>query len=48
MTRTADFPAAFARARASRSGAVLELVIDTESLTPRATLSAIRAAARKG
>jgi acetolactate synthase-1/2/3 large subunit len=45
VTRTADFPAAFARARASATGAVLELVIDTESLTPRQTLSAIRAAA---
>ena len=45
VTRTADFPAAFARARASPTGAVLELVIDTESLTPRQTLSAIRAAA---
>ena len=45
ITRTADFPAAFARARASGSGAVLELVIDTESLTPRQTLSAMRAAA---
>ena len=33
---TADFPAAFERALASRTGAVLELVIDTESLTPRA------------
>lgn len=45
VTRTADFPDAFARAQASRSGAVLELVIDTESLTPRQTLSAMRAAA---
>jgi acetolactate synthase-1/2/3 large subunit len=44
VTTTADFPAAFARARAS-SGAVLELVIDIESLTPRQTLSAMRAAA---
>jgi acetolactate synthase-1/2/3 large subunit len=48
VTRTADFPAAFARARASRTGAVLELVIDTESLTPRQTLSAMRAAAQRG
>jgi acetolactate synthase-1/2/3 large subunit len=45
VTRTADFPAAFARARASRAGAVIELVVDTESLTPRRTLSALRAAA---
>ena len=45
VTRTADFPAAFARALASPTGAVLELVVDTESLTPRQTLSAMRAAA---
>jgi acetolactate synthase-1/2/3 large subunit len=45
VTLTADFPAAFARARASTTGAMLELVVDTESLTPRQTLSAIRAAA---
>jgi acetolactate synthase I/II/III large subunit len=48
VTRTADFPAALDRALASPTGAVLELVIDTESLTPRQTLSAIRAAALKG
>ena len=47
VTRTADFPAAFARALASPTGAVLELVIDTESLTPRQTLSAMRAAAQR-
>jgi acetolactate synthase I/II/III large subunit len=45
VTSTADFPAAFERALASRTGTVLELVIDTESLTPRQTLSAMRAAA---
>jgi acetolactate synthase-1/2/3 large subunit len=45
VTRTADFADAFARARESASGALLELVIDTESLTPRQTLSAMRAAA---
>ena len=48
VTATADFPAAFARALASPTGAVLELVIDTESLTPRQTLSAMRAAAQGG
>ena len=37
VTATADFPAAFARAAASPTGAVLDLVIDTESLTPRQT-----------
>ena len=46
VTRTADFPAAFARAMASPTGAVLDLVIDTESLTPRQTLSAMRRAAQ--
>ncbi len=45
VSRTADFPAAFARAMASPTGAVLDLVIDTESLTPRQTLAAMRAAA---
>ncbi len=43
VERTADFAAAFARARASRTGAVLHLVVDTESLTPKRTLSALRA-----
>mgnify|MGYP003647386625 FL=1 len=44
VTRTEDFPAAFARACASTTGAVLELVIDPESLTPGQTLSQMRAA----
>jgi acetolactate synthase-1/2/3 large subunit len=44
---TDDFPAAFARAIASPSGAVLDLAIAAEALTPRASLSAIRAAAQK-
>jgi acetolactate synthase-1/2/3 large subunit len=47
VRRTQDFPAAFARALASPRGAVIELVIDIESLTPRQTLSAMRAAALK-
>ena len=42
---TADFPAAFARARASKTGAVLDLDISPEALTPRQTLSQMRAAA---
>jgi acetolactate synthase-1/2/3 large subunit len=42
---TADFPAAFARARASKTGAVLDLNISPEALTPRQTLSQMRAAA---
>jgi acetolactate synthase-1/2/3 large subunit len=45
VVATADFPAAFARALASPTGAVLDLVIATESLTPRRTLTDIRAAA---
>lgn len=43
---TDDFPAAFARARESRTGAVLDLNISAEALTPRQTLSAIRRAAQ--
>lgn len=42
---TADFAAAFERAAASKSGAVLELNISPEALTPRQTLSQMRAAA---
>lgn len=41
---TADFAAAFGRAVASPTGAVLDLAISAEALTPRASLSAIRAA----
>ena len=44
---TADFPAAFARARAAGTAAVLDLVISEEALTPRQSLSQIRAAALK-
>ena len=47
VTATADFPAAFARAAVSPTGAVLDLVIDTGSLTPRQSLSAMRALAEK-
>lgn len=42
---TADFPAAFERARASRSGALLNLAISAEAITPRQTLSQMRQAA---
>jgi acetolactate synthase-1/2/3 large subunit len=41
--RTEDFPAAFERALEAERPAVLELVVDPEALTPRATLSEIRA-----
>ncbi len=44
---TADFEAAFERALASRTGAVLDLNISAEALTPRQTLSQMRAAALK-
>jgi acetolactate synthase-1/2/3 large subunit len=40
---TADFPAAFARALASKTGAVLDLNISAEAITPRMTLSQMRA-----
>ena len=42
---TAAFAEAFERAVASPGGAVLDLAISAEALTPRASLSAIRAAA---
>jgi len=42
VTATADFPAAFERALASRTGAVLELDISPEAITPRQTLSQMR------
>ena len=45
VAKTEDFPAAFARARASNTGAVLDLDISPEAVTPRQTLSQIRAAA---
>jgi acetolactate synthase-1/2/3 large subunit len=45
VERTEDFPAAFARALASRTGAVLDLAISPEALTPRQTLSQMRSAA---
>ncbi|WP_413719069.1 thiamine pyrophosphate-binding protein [Silicimonas sp. MF1-12-2] len=42
VERTEDFAAAFERAMASPTGAVLDLVIAIEALTPRQTLSQIR------
>jgi len=44
---TADFASAFDRALASETGAVLDLAISPEALTPRVSLSQIRAAALK-
>ena len=45
VERTADFPAAFERARAAGVPAILELRIDPEALTIRQSLSEIRTAA---
>ena len=47
VSRTEDFAAAFDRALASETGAVLDLDISEEALTPRVTLSQMRAAAQK-
>ncbi|GKW48741.1 thiamine pyrophosphate-dependent enzyme [Halomonas sp. NCCP-2165] len=44
VEQTDDFPAAFERALASTSGALLELTISLEALTPRQTLSQMRQA----
>ncbi len=45
VATTAAFPEAFARSCASKTGAVLDLATSPEALTPRASLSDIRAAA---
>ena len=42
ITQTAAFPEAFARAAASTTGALIELLVDPEFITPKATLSQIR------
>ena len=44
---TEDFAPAFERAMASQTGAVLDLVISPEALSPRQTLSEMRAQAQK-
>ena len=46
VERTEDFAAAFERALASDTGAVLDLAISAEALTPRVTLSQMRDAAK--
>ncbi|WP_068305540.1 thiamine pyrophosphate-binding protein [Pararhodobacter sp. CCB-MM2] len=43
VTRTEDFPEAFARAKAAGTVAVIELVLDPEALSPGQELSAARA-----
>ncbi|MBM3485033.1 MAG: thiamine pyrophosphate-binding protein [Alphaproteobacteria bacterium] len=45
VTRTADFAAAFDRARAHDGPALIELRVDPEAITPKTTLRAIRDAA---
>jgi acetolactate synthase I/II/III large subunit len=45
VEHTADFEAAFARALASKTGAVLDLNISADAITPRQTLTQMRAAA---
>ena len=44
VTRTEEFPDALARARASGTAAVVELVVDPDQITTRATLAGLRAA----
>ena len=48
VERTEDFAAAFERAEAAEGPALLELKIDPEAITPKASLSAIRQAALEG
>ena len=45
VTRTDEFTAAWARACAAPSGAIVEIVTATEAISPRMTISALRAAA---
>ena len=47
VERTQDFEAAFERAWTAKTAALLELRVDPEAITPRTTLSAIRAEALK-
>jgi acetolactate synthase-1/2/3 large subunit len=47
VEKTADFEAAFERAWNAKTAALLELRIDSDAISPRTTLSAIRAEALK-
>ena len=47
VEKTADFEAAFERAWNAKTAALLELRIDQDAISPRTTLSAIRAEALK-
>jgi acetolactate synthase-1/2/3 large subunit len=46
VSKTADFAPALERALAAKKSTLIEIKVDPEALTPRATLSQIRAAAR--
>jgi len=46
VTKTANFRAAFERARESNKPAIIELKVDPEAITPSATLTELRAASR--
>ena len=48
VTRSEDFPAAFARAQAAGTIAIIECKVDEDALSTGASLSAVRAAAIKG
>ena len=48
VKKSADFPAAFQRAQAAGTVAVIECMVDEEALATGATLSAVRDAAQKG
>ena len=47
VEKTEDFEAAFERAWSAKTASLLELRVDPEAISPRTTLSAIRAEAKK-
>ena len=47
VEKTADFPAAFERALKCKTSALIEVRVDPDAISPRATLSSIRAEALK-
>ena len=46
VSRTSEFPDAFARAMSAPTGAILELMIDPDGISPRATITGLRAASK--
>jgi acetolactate synthase-1/2/3 large subunit len=44
VSRTEDFPAAFAEARAAKAPALIHLITDVEQISPSATITSLRAA----